>query len=120
MSSNNIYCVQVFLPVGTLQKNFKLSFVPTIREESLATGRTSILVDVQVGHDTQKPFIVSDDTEKFCLSSHDHTFFFRKVPCETPSYEVSLGHRFVWVNRLGNQGLNLLMQEYFAAKKKSG
>lgn len=120
MSSNNIYCVQVFLPVGTLQKNFKLSFVPTIREENLTTGRTSILVDMQVGHDVQKPFIVSGDAENFCLSSNDHTFFFRKVLCETPSYEVFLDDRFAWVSRLGNQGLNLLMQEYVAAKRKSG
>lgn len=120
MSSNQTYYAEVFRPVGQLQRKFRLSFMPIIREENLAAVRLSILVDIRVGDDQQKPFILSGNEENFCLSSNNgRTFLFKKVQCETPSYEVFLDNHWAWVSRLGNQGLELLIREYVASKRRS-
>jgi hypothetical protein len=119
MSTNQIYCAEVFRPNSEHQRQFKLSFEPVVREENPSKERPKFLVDVRVGTQEVKPFVFSWDTKYFRLSSKEYTFVFRKTISEVPSYEVCIDNHWAWVNRLGNQGFELLVSAYSAIRRPS-
>ncbi len=122
-SYNHIYCAKIFRPDpnSPAQRDFKINFEPVLREEKLLDDQLSILVDMEVGIQKSKPFILSGNSENFCLSSESFTFFVRKKETQydsVPMYEVCVDNRWAWVSRLGNEGFALLMNAYIFIRQK--